>query len=99
MSQLSEKAKQIADRLKSLVGIVSVWDEVKDKVKEEAPELFALLDALARDDYQAAARELLNWGSVVDAVAELLKRVDDILPEEKIIKVMERVGLQRDAPA
>lgn len=92
MSKLTEKLKQV----QSLLGLASVWDEVKDKVKEEAPEVYGLLDALARDDYQAAARALLSWGAVVDAVAEVLKKVDDVLPEERIISLMERVGLPRD---
>ena len=97
MSKLSQKVGEIVGRVKSVVGIVGVWDEVKDKVREEAPELYDFLDGLARDDYQAAARALLASGAIVDAVAEVLKRVDELLPEEKIIAIMERVGLPRAA--
>ena len=91
------KLTTVVDRVKSVAGMLAVWDEVREQVKEQAPELFGLLDALARDDYEGAARELLNWGTVVEAVADVLKRVDEVLPEEKIIALMERLGLPREA--
>ena len=89
------KLSQIVDRVKSLMGVLAVWEEVKYKVREEAPEFYGFLDALARDDHQAAARELLAWGSVVDAVAEVLRRADEMFPEEKMVRLMELARLPR----
>lgn len=96
MSKLSQKVAEVVGRVKSIVGIVAVWDDVKEKVKETSPELYGFFDALARDDRHAAARELLNWESVVDVVAALLERVDDIFPEEKVIALMELARLPRE---
>ena len=39
------KLTTVVDRVKSVAGMLAVWDEVREQVKEQAPELFGLLDA------------------------------------------------------
>ena len=71
-SRLSEWVKRQFPQLEVLDG----WNQVKDKVREESPEAYAVLDALVRDDHIGAAKAVLAWGSVVDGFAEVLGSQD-----------------------
>ena len=95
MSKLTEAL----ERLQGIPRLLSVWDEVKDEVREIAPDLYRVLDALARDDYEACAKALLALPFVVAIVAEAAKRVDLFIPGERLLSLMERAGLKPDEPA
>lgn len=66
-SRVSEWLKRQFPQLE----VLDAWNEVKDKVREESPEAYAFLDPLARDDHVGAAKAVLAWGTVVDAVAKV----------------------------
>jgi len=67
-SRLSEWFKRQFPQME----VLDAWNEVGEKVREESPEAYAVLDALARDDHVGAAKALLSWGSIVDGFAEAL---------------------------